>query len=523
MSFEGQIAVLDLAIDGLTGSKSIGTIRDTELVEADNITFEDNVIGREGGSAKYNATAITGNPSTIGGFDWWPDDVTQRRIIYTSAGELRKDSGTKTFPTVLKTGLTAGVVPVFVEGGKEGAAVNRKLFIVNGADAMQVLSGDGVTTANVTTPPVDWTGSNQPLTAVHHEGRIWAGGNLNDPGRMYYSTITDHEDFTGATSGTIAVYPGHGGRIIGSVSYKGLLIVFKTEGVFAIDTREVLETNWKVIQISGAVGMVSPCGFDLVDNDIIYQAGTSNLHRLSATTAFGDVEGGHFSRTSNISDFIRRNFRFDRLDQVRMIYYPDKRELHIAYSTANSTVNNKRLIVDFLTQTPRFRTSTKDVCESLWLSKDSDNILRLTSGDDNGFVWDLDQDARNKDGNAFTSLFRTPEISLAQQNPALLVRAKNGAFIELTHSQEGNHTVSVSVFWDGIFEAVYLFPMGKVGAGLGAFTLGTDALGGGSVVSSRKWITGTGRRISFEVSISSVDTKIGLSQIIFGFSPGGTD
>ena len=320
MAYKNQIAVLTMAVDGLTGARNVGFIKDTNLLKAENISFERGLISREGGSAKFNATAITGSPSIIGGFDWWPDDVIQRSIIYTGAGALLKDTGAGTYSVSLKTGLNGSAIPVFVEGGKEAAANNRKLFIANGIDPVQVLSGDGIVTTNVALPPADWTGTNQPAALTNHKNRWCGAGNANDPHRWYDSTLLNHEEFTGAGSGTIVVYPGQGGRITGLLSFKGLIIVWKNKGVYVVDSTDPDISKWTVKRLSDAVGMLNPQAFAVVDDDVIYQDANANLQQISATTEFGDVRGRHFSRSSSISDFIRDNFNITRTNRNRLLY-----------------------------------------------------------------------------------------------------------------------------------------------------------------------------------------------------------
>ena len=147
MSFQGLVAQLPIGIDGLTGSKNQGQIKPTQLLVADDITYESGTIRKEGGASKYNSSAISGTPSIIGGYDWFPSGSNQRMIIIGGNEKIYKDTGNGSFSVTLKSGLTALTnPPVFVEGGKEAAANDRKLFIFTGSNQVQVLEGDGSTT-----------------------------------------------------------------------------------------------------------------------------------------------------------------------------------------------------------------------------------------------------------------------------------------------------------------------------------------------------------------------------------------
>ena len=210
MGFRGFIAEIPIGIDGMIGSPAHPTVPPTRLIDCDNIEYGTGVLRKEGGAAKYNAVAITGAPGVLGGSDWWPSAGTQRMIVLTDAGDLLKDSGAGTFATTLAAGLTnPDDVPIFIEGGNEVAANNRKLFIFTGNNQVQVLAGDAAVTAAISAPPPDWTLPNFPLTGCLHVGRLWGAGNPNDPHRVYASLNSNHEDFT-TTPLSFSIFPGEG-------------------------------------------------------------------------------------------------------------------------------------------------------------------------------------------------------------------------------------------------------------------------------------------------------------------------
>ena len=256
-----QIAELPMGLDGLNGTKNISTVPITALIKANNVTFENGTIQKEGGTTKYNSTAISGTPTIEAGVDWNHNGITQRMVVVTGAGDILKDSGNGTFPVTLKSGLTmTDVIPTFSAGGKEVAANNRKLITFTGINAAQVLSADGATTSDLTTPPADWTGTNQPTFGILHEGRLWGGGNGNDPHRLYYSDTGNHENMTGGVSGSISIYPGEGEKLVGAISYRGAIVAFKYPiGIYVVDTSSVTVADWKVNRISGSLGCAVDC------------------------------------------------------------------------------------------------------------------------------------------------------------------------------------------------------------------------------------------------------------------------
>ena len=145
---------------------------------------------------------------------------------------------------------------------------------------------------------------------------------------------------------------------------------------------------------------------------------------------------------------------------------------------------------------PRFAVSTKDTNRSLWLKEDSSGIQRPASGDDAGFVWDLDQENRSKDGSGYNGKFQSPQLDLSHLDPALGVREKNGKFLELVVEPAGNWDLSVDILWDDSISETVTFNMGTSGSTLGSFVLDTDKLAGANLINKRRRIHGAGRRLS---------------------------
>ena len=521
MSFAGETAELVIGVDGFTGTKNHAVVTPSQLLTAENITYENGTLQKEGGSAKYNSTTISGSPAVLGGWDWFPSSGTQRLIVFLSDGDLKKDTGGGDFTVDLKTGLTTtNVVPVFIEGGKEAAANNRKLFLFTGLNVVQVLSADGSTTSNIANPPSDWTGSYQPTTGCIHENRLWGAGNDNDPHRVYASLPANHEDFT-TTALNLAIFPGEGEKIVQIISFKGLLVVFKyPKGIYLVDTSNSDTDEWRVSKHSTTIGGVSPLGGVLIDDDILFIDHTASFYLISAITEFGNIGSRNLSDIAQYDVFIRDEINLSELPRTQSIYYVAKR---IAMFTAASsgTTYDRRLNVDFnRIQLPRFSTSTKDTNRSIWLRKDANGVLRPTTGDSSGFVWTLDQDTRSVAGSGFNAIFQTPHLDLSHLDPALGIIEKNGKFLELVVEPKGNWDLSVDVLWDDVVFQTISFSMGVSGSTLGAFVLGTDKLSGSNLINKRKRLEGSGRRLSLIGRNSGDGQDFSIAKFYFLFTRG---
>jgi hypothetical protein len=524
------IAEIPLVNRGLFGTKNVNEVPIDALIDADTVTFEDGTIRKEGGIVAYSDDAIppappTGPPLILGGHDWDHDGSTQKAIVLTDAGDLRKDDGAGDFTSViLATGLTvsANTSPVFAEGGKEAAANNRKLFLATGTNAVQVLSADGATTAALATPPADWS-ANPPTCMFNHVGRMWGCGNANDPHRLYYSTINDHEDFTGQGSGTLAIFPGDSEGIVHAYSFRGAIIVFKyPRGIYMVDTTPVSFFDWTVRKIANNLGMANTnCGA-VIPNDLIFLDATREIRLLSTVDEFGDVGTTSLSDLAAFDDWMRENINPSGRKQWRCVYYPTKKEVHFAMTGVGATENDTRVVIDFLLGRPRFRYSSRDKPISMWMRK-VNGIPELTIGTNTGVVVRLDQPTRSIVSTSgatrgYVGKFRTPNIDMSHLDPLMAGRRKNGHFLEAVIQPNGNWDLNCTVYWDGTAGDTVSFNQGFAGATLGAFVLGTDVLGSqGTIFTRKRRITGGGRRFSVEASNSGKGNDFSLARLYVHF------
>jgi hypothetical protein len=354
------------------------------------------------------------------------------------------------FSTVLDSGLTVtdATFPVFVEGGKEVAANNKKLFIFTGANAVQVLSGSGTTTADITTPPADWATTNQPTGGLIHDNRLWGYGNANDPHRLYYTPTSDHEDFSAASGGgSIQVYPGVGEKIVNAISYKGYIIVFKyPKGIYAVDTTSIKTANWKVNRVNEKLGGAGQGSAAVVEEDLLFIDHTGELRTIAGITEYGDIGSQSISDMHDISVFIRDNYYLPSNTKWRMEYYSKKKELHIGASSNSLGINDNRMVIDFNRQVPRFRNSTRDTCVYLF-SRELNGVPELMSCDNLGNIWQLDQSTKSTDGLGYNAQFQIMYTDLG--NPSL---TKNGQELQIDFEPTGDVELAIDVIWDGVYQ-----------------------------------------------------------------------
>jgi hypothetical protein len=353
--------------------------------------------------------------------------------------------------------------------------------------------------ADISGPAADWTAS-FPTFGVLHNNRVFAGGNSSDPHRLYYTTVSDHEDFVGG--GTLAIYPGEGERLVGGISVRGVLIVFKyPAGIYIVDTTASNPSDWSIRPLTRAVGTLNQHTLLTIENDTLYLDRAGNVHSIAATNEFGDVNTSNIGDFADIPPFMRESINLGELRKAQAIWYQAKRQAWFSLPQTGSTEPDFRLILGFQDPTPqaqpapRFFMSRRDVCSSLWLRPDDQGVLKPVFGDDEGFVWLADQDARTKDGEGYPITFETAPTDLSFLDPQLATRSKSGQFLELIFEPRGNWDLTVEVHWDDVLTSIVQFNMGSGGAVLGSFILDTDQLAASSVMSTRRRISGSGRRV----------------------------
>jgi hypothetical protein len=431
--------------------------------------------------------------------------------------------------------MTSGLVvnrdppPIFVTAGGESVGSTRKLFLFSMGNQVQVASGAAATMAPISTPPADWASGNFPSFGVLHGFRLWGGGNNSDPHRLYYSTPGNHQDFTSAGSGTIAVFPGEGERLVAGISFRGALVVWKYPfGIYIVNTTDLTPANWSVTRLTRAVGGINQHCIVQVDNDVFYMDHAGTIHALSATQEFGDVNTSDISKSASMEPFIRTDINRSLIRRAQGIWYAAKHQAWFSLPRVGSSDSDIRIILGFdqYQQTdqsgqrtpPRFFMSRRDVAVSMWMRPDTNNIPRPTIGDNNGFIWRLDDDSRNKDGAAYTINFQTANTDLSFLDESLSTKMKAGQFLELASEPRGSWNLTVEVYWDDTLTDTLQFDMGGTGAVLGNFVLDTDRLGSEVVSSDRKAMIGSGRRVRLVAYNSGADQDISVAEFHISFT-----
>lgn len=521
MAYQGHVISLPIAQMGFTGSKNPTQISPAHLTYADGVDLNGGLIQKEGGAAKLNSSAL-GVPSSLrAGVSWAPSPGTYHTIVFASNGSVYRDTGSGAFGTTLASGLTDATdpPPMFVPGGGETVGATLHMFMFSGTNQVKEVTGAGATMQNIAAPAADWA-ANYPTFGCNHSGRLWGGGNSNDPHRLYYSTLSDQEDFTSAGSGSLAIFPGEGERLVAAISYRGVLVAFKyPAGIYVVDTRDPIPANWTIQKLSGSVGAVNGNTVLTIDSDVLFLDATGQVNSLSAANIIGDMTSSDIGRVNEIGPYIRDEVNLARMRRCTAIWYPIRRQAWFMFPAGTSDDCGLRMVVDLSRPDigPRFLWSRRDTAPSMWTRQDSDTILRPVMGDTAGFVWLCDQDARSKAGAAYPMYFETASTDLGFADPILKTLEKTGQFLELITEPTGDWDLTVEIYWDDVLTDTVNFSAGFSSSGLGTFVLGTGVLASTSVRHERKRISGSGRRIRLVVYNLNADQNVKVSDFILSF------
>ena len=515
-----QVVEIVLGREALWGLRNRNLLPMGSVIQLRNATLEDHSF-RVGGGGTRLGDSFGATVTGLAAIDFFADVNTQRTVASGDDGTIRKDNGSGAAWVNLVTGLTtSGQVPFFHVGGAETSGNSRKLFHLDRINAVRVLAADGGSMTVITAPPAAWSGANQPGFGVIHQGFHWAGGAANDGHRIHRSILADHEDFT-STVYSLRVFPGDGERLVAGLSYKGVLILWKYPvGLFAVDTSENSDANWRVIKV-GAPGAAGPSNVIAIEDDLMWVAADGTWHLLSATTATGSVRAEDLA-ARKLGSWHRDNINLARLAWAQMIFYSHKQEVLLACAGTGQTAKNRRLHMDLNRRTElgeRWIWWDRDRNESLFLRK-KDEIHIPAMVDNVGQVWELDRSDRSAPaGTGFTFEFFLKDTDFSEIVPGWQGRWKNLRFIQLEYDARSAGTVTLEIYGDGSLLQTISQVLSAGPAALPQvlpFTLGTASL----LVTPRRRLRGRARRFAARVTSSAANVDVSFTKLLVGLEPG---
>lgn len=362
------------------------------------------------------------------------------------------------------------------------------------------------------------------LFSTPHRGRQFAAGISSNPSRLYYSVSGNPEDWAGAGSGSIDIDPGDGDSIVGLLSWKSELWVFKGPTKLSIHriTGSSSSDFARVPFIYGVSAVnhnsIFPCG-----DDFGFWSPRGSCHSLNNTSNYGDYNEAYINypilswcTNSNNLNTTYGNYWQSVTDK----------STGVTYSLVNNYFNNsgRPFIIamdwNFKSQEnpyPRFSKITLDYFSSIALSKSvsTSNKLSLVCGTYDGFI------QRQREYRELACLYNDTSIvskihpPYMTYGPPIYRKSIQGIGIEFVSNKQNYAnaaTASLAVGGPGIpTQVVSVTP--SMGTVLDSFTLDTTPLGpygNGSIY--REYVSGETTLLQYELTLQSNNSNNNASE-----------
>jgi len=474
---------------GMNRSKNFTAFPETDLPMSEGITTEGNTWRKEGGASKLNSVSL-GTVTVRGHHDFWSgaNPSVHEDIAVLSDGRIVALDENGALTKVLKTGFGDGF-PVFAEGW-DGST--KALYIANGVSQIQVYTG-GSGTSDIANPNPDWNALNgYPTGLFLHRARMFAYGYRARPHDVFGSLATDHGNYSNVEAFRQEVGPGVGDSIRAGFSWREKAYFLKSPvGLYMLEDSDPNIASWSIPKISEAIGTAGPGCCVSVDDDVLIIGQDAMFYSLNRVPNQGEQSATPVLPLET-SDFVREELNTGRLDLVQMVWYANKRQVHIAAPAIGSTVNNRRIIGDLQSgQRIQIHYSRRDVCSAMSMRRATrTSVLRPVIGDASGFLWALDQAARSKDGQGYRGQFETAPRTFFEGG----LRRGNVAALEVVFAQLGNYDLNVEIHLDGKLSQTLTFSQQSAGGAVGSVSFDGDVLGGTTLANRRRKAGGNGTR-----------------------------
>ena len=406
-----------------------------------------------------------------------------------------------------------------LEIGPEITGANKKLAIFSGTTQIQIIDGDAVVLRDIANPNIDWAASGYPTHGVVYQGRFIVYGSINSPHRIYGSDFGDFEDFTGAETIEFGIFQGEADRIISSIVFRGVMVLFKEPfGIYFVDGTQSI-VNPVIQKYSDAFGLASPHAIAQGLQDVLAFNTFGSLTSLKTTDQFGDLESGDVFSNAKVENEFRDLLDNDGFSISQAIYYPEKKAFYFTARASQTNQQNRIIILDVNGDNLRIHVETKSQANVLALRRDDNNIQRPIYGTDTGDVFEMDGSTFNVDGQSYEGSFKLTNTDLSFADPGLADKNKIFDFVTVYYRSRGNFPFQIEASTDLEIRDVVTVP-GVAQGTLDAFVLGSSRLSDRSIRTARVPLRSCyGRRISLRFYNTGLDETFQIEQITLSFRP----
>jgi hypothetical protein len=407
MGYAGQTFLIPQSAGGFQYRYDLEYVEPTMLVgESRNFNLHRDGRQKRGGTIKTNYDPSMGTSKILGLFDF--------RLQGKSFQVFSMANGNLYFntPLVLYSGLSTTNYTSFV-------VFNDELYFCDGETEPRTWDGNDSYPVSypLTTPALDWTGTNQPFQfIVHGRGnsrRLWA---LMKNG-VYFSSTGDGKEFDGGSSGLITIETGDAFGLVGGVEFGDRLIVFSRTKAFIIDDEDADSGNWGYQAAQWEGGAAHWRLIVKTPNDVAVMTEDGDIYSFSAVQSYGDYKQASIARPAYIDTFLKEKAVMSKIEDFHAIYDPTLRAIKFFISVNDATKNDTGLVY-FIDRSPDQAWAIHDnrdyasgynaSCSAL--VRTAPATYYVYTGGYDGFIWKLEDSGYEDDGNTYPLVLRTPRL-----------------------------------------------------------------------------------------------------------------
>ncbi len=511
MAYKGSTYQIPCDRGGYNHSANIDLIPPEAMVTPSrNINLHTGGREKRGGTSHVNETALTDEPQITGLYDWMMQDQSTQFLITASAdGKLWKD-----FTTTIKTGLGLAKFPSF-------EVMDDTLFIAWDGSTPMTWDGSAAAVTDMTAIPSDWTGSNFPKQFLLHgrgvSERMWAFGFAD--GSNYASADGDGDDFSDANVVNIKINTGDGYGTVGGFTYGDRLFAVGKKQTYLIDDDDADSANWGYQEAQWKGGAAHHRLIVRTPNDVCMMAEDGEIYSFTSVEQYGDYKQASLTRPSHMDVWIRENLDLTKIDQFHAIHDPILRAVRFFVVRAGQTEVDTCLVY-FYDRNPQEAWTIHDnqsadsgfkaSCACLY--REDVGTYKIYTGDYDGFVWKLETENANDNGEAYYGGYKTPHLTFDNARVSKLYNE-----LRVITQPQGAYNLSIDWWVDGNVQATKTISLAGTGGVLDSFVLDTSLLGGNELIDTSCGLGKIGKRIQFEVYNSSADQTFFVSQLMVDF------
>lgn len=511
MSYAGQAYQIPCGAGGNFYSGDLDSVPPEGMVSpSKNLNLHIGGRRKRGGTTPYNSIPITSTPQILNGYDFRKKNASRFIMAFGNDGSLYSDILAS---TSIKTGLATSGRPCF-------ETFKDELYVTDGINTPQTWDGAAGATSDITTPAVDWGVGNQPKFCLAHGAgvsrRMWYFGCPVNLENAYYSILDDGKDLTGSGSGQLKVETSDGFGIVGGREFGQRLVFFGKRKAYLLDDSSSSVANWGYVAAQWEGGAAHQDLIVKTPNDLICMQEDGEIYSVTAVQSYGDYKAASIARPAFVHQWIMDNVNLALINQFHAIYDPNLRAIKF-FVVRNAQSQVDTALIFFIDRQPKEAWMLHDNLDhasgysasSSFLVRTSVGKFEVYTGDYSGQIWKTEQEAKNDNGEGYTTQSKTPPLSF--ENPRVNKKYRRGKII---YASPGNYNVNVRWWVDNVEQTPRVVSFVNTGGIYGSAVFDTDVYGGAQLGEASFELGAIGKRIQIQLENSTADEDYFISKIL---------